>query len=392
MLHLIRTFHPVGHCHRGFHTSAVNCKVPDQTSYFQLLQKILNCKHSNPSFWRDPNVIAKVTPLCYNWRTEKMGEKWENEFVPYQNAISQIIEKTFVKYDPQCESTLEVGSGRFPITRFLSNTSHKDQIHLSEINTQCLHRLQKSHPNNTIRRVDLLSPNQTSRTYQTIVMNDVLNIFSPDELRKALRSIHQLLEPGGRLLHFSIRDSFFTAILDDLRIHKKDYLPIVDEYSTWNGVYVINRERLVDFITAQKANIVKETLREYMSLGPLLQNNLCIDLLTGKNLEMFFDLSKSLEEFQGLVSQKIVFEKEYRNTLQKELLNKDFTVLEFDEVEGMYTGPKREEQHKMWPKHNTFYIKQMLQKLCFDSNIPEGYVQENAVVHVLVAQKQRELI
>lgn len=383
MMHLIRTFRPLGHCPRAFHTEN---KAPNQNPYFQLLQRVFEFKYSHPPFYRDPDQVATIPILPHNWRGREIGN-WKNELNPFKNAISQGIEETVSKYDPECASTLEIGSGRYSIIPFLPNARNKDQIHLSDINTLCLHSLRKTYPKNTIRRVDLLAPNQTSRTYQTILMSDVLNIFSPDELSKALKSIHQLLEPGGLLLHFSVREPIFTSTLDTLRMNRENYLPIINEHSLWDGVYVIDRNRFIDFIFAQKTDLVTKVLLEYMSLGSLLQSDLNIELLARPELQLFFDLSESIKKFEGLVTRTILFEKEYLDTLREELNKRNFTVLEFDERECKYDGPKREEQHKMWPNHNVFRINKMFQVCRKDCKIPEGQVLENAFVHVLVAQK-----
>src|SRR5690242_2227571 len=162
MMHLIRTFRLVGQCHRVFHTSATNF-APDQNPYFQLLQKILECKYSHHPSYRDPDRVANAPVLPHNWRTREI-ENWKNELSPFKNAIGRVVEKIVSEYDPECASTLEIGSGRYSIIPFLPNTRNKDQIHLSDINTLCLHCLRETYPDNTIRRVDLLSPNQTART------------------------------------------------------------------------------------------------------------------------------------------------------------------------------------------------------------------------------------
>lgn len=352
-----------------------------------MLQKIANSKSFiNPSLSAyDFELIKEGCSI--SWRSLEIEKNAEMEMKPYQNALSQIVERTIAEYNPKLESMIEIGSGRYPITHFLPNFQNKDQIHLSEFNTNCLRLLKKRQPENTIRQINILSPNQTKRAYQTVVMSDILNIFSKDELGKALRGVDKLLEPGGHLIHFSMRSPIFIETIDNLEKAQLKYIPIVDQYNLWQGVYVINREKLLDFIFALKTDLMRKVLLEYMSLNPFLQNEFCLENLGTSNLQMFYDLSKPLEEHSGLVTEKILFEERYRENLKMKLDERNFTILEFQDKEGRYCGPPSEVQFTEYPKANTFFIKQMIHLHSFNDKMPLGQIQEQAVAHVLVAQK-----
>lgn len=359
---------------RVFHFSTRNAPLP----YAETLRKIIEFKRNT----YDPSTAFDQR----YWRTLGMDEKWEKEMQPYQNALSSVVEETIATYNPELTSVIEIGSGKFPITQFLSNHPKKEEIHFSDYNVSCLHELKKNYPKNTIRQVNILSPRQTALTYQTVVMNDVLNSFSEDEVGKALISVNKLLKPGGHLIHFSMREPIFVDVLDCLKKAQASYLPIVDQHNLWHGVYVINRKVLVDYIFALKSDLMRDILCKYMALGPYVQDFFCAEYLGTSDLQIFSDLSKSIEKNPCLVEQKIVFEERYRQNLVKQFVKHNYHLLEFREKEGNYSGPAIEERY--WgPKANTFFAKQMVRLHSFDPTLPPGQVKEQAIIHVLVAQK-----
>ncbi len=99
------------------------------------------------------------------------------------------------------ERILEVGSGTGNMTRFLMARADVTATDMDERYLDTLRILFGHHPNVNVRFMDLgkpAPPEITARRYDTIVCLNVLEHVEDD--MSALRRLHALLEPGGRLV------------------------------------------------------------------------------------------------------------------------------------------------------------------------------------------------
>ncbi len=96
---------------------------------------------------------------------------------------------------------LEVGSGTGVMTRYLSAREHLVATDLDEQYVELLKRTYADKPNVEVRRLDLAqlgTDGLRDRRFDTIVCSNVLEHVEDDA--SALRAMHQLLAPGGRVV------------------------------------------------------------------------------------------------------------------------------------------------------------------------------------------------
>jgi SAM-dependent methyltransferase len=312
-----------------------------------------------------------------------------DELKPYRRAIRQITEDIFRKYCMNSASILEVGSGTFPITELLPHLpeAFKSRIDFSDISDKSLQFLKEQYPQTNIQKFDILSGSPTERTYERVVMVDVLNLFSRDQLEIAFKNISQVLCPGGIFLHFSIRETFYNHVLDEFIGSGTVFFPLFG--ATWKEAYIIRKSDVEDLIRELKAEYIylKEILTEYISLSATERLNFCTERFASREIKIFQEIIDCLERFKFSNLQRISFEERYQSRLKRVASTSGFNLLEFQEKEAYFLGARVETAHHRYQDINLFAIDRLLRRRERLRELSPELVQEESKIHVMAAQK-----
>lgn len=375
--------------HKMFHSS----KAPlDSTSppYFQLVQTAAEFKKIPP--------LASI--LNQEMEEELKKTMWDelstptegvHELAPYRRAIGQIVERTLGKYTSHTDSILEIGSGLFPIIEYLPKRESKNLVQLSDVSEKSVNFLKTRYLDAPVKQLDIFSPHVTSPTYHCVVMSDVLNTFQDHEFNRALKNIHNILKAGGHFIHFSIRESFFLYTLDEYKDDNLVYLPLVDKNNLWCGIYLVNLTDFLSFIQglAPAFRDLQEFLLEYSSLSPAGRDALCFSRMQEESgsLAPFKSLSEDLEKL-NCPAKKILFEAHFQERLKRSLNKSKFRIIESQEHKNTYVGPRCPDSHESASKTNLYSINRINRRMeHIDGGLAPNHVREDAVIHVVVAQK-----
>lgn len=382
---------------RMFHTSSIPFQTSHPNPYHHLMEdlKTINLTTNRATFAplsdREHEFLSEIT-TTQHWRTLPIQSNWTDELKPFRRAIAQIIEPTFAQHCPHFDSVLEIGSGTFPIRELLPNVSAEDKsrITLSEINEERIQFLQDRYPDSRVQEFDVLAGQKTGASYERVVMSDVLNIFSNSHLERAFKTIYKTLSPGGILLHFSIRIPFFNFTLDEFRDPNLVWIPIVGEESAWKGVCVVRKADLILFAEQlnHEHNSIKKILNEYIPLSHMERESLCLEYHQKNDMVVFQDFVNCLEKFHCPGIKKVYFNEHYHERLKLAAITSGLQLLEFQEKEGYFIGPRSEGLHLTHPENNAFTIEAMLTRMHYlNRGFSPELVHEQAKIHVLAAQK-----
>ena len=216
---------------------ATDLNLTDMETCYKMMtsQVAKSLKLRSDRFGMEPEMTAKIARLGYRvyevpisyhgrdyWEGKKIGWKdgfealWtivkyafvddeENEHAGYRilqrmQKVSRYNRWMWSQLEPFVgRRVLEVGSGVGNMTRFMLRRERLIATDLSEKYLQVLRQLCGVYPHVTVTRFDLgAAPPFAGERLDTVVCLNVLEHVQEDE--QALRSLYDLLEPGGRLV------------------------------------------------------------------------------------------------------------------------------------------------------------------------------------------------
>lgn len=316
-------------------------------------------------------------------------EKMSDELRPVQVPLSIIIGVKLGQYSPGPGQILEIGSGYFPVTEH-AVIFPKERFHLSDRLPACVEHIKKTYPGQTVSLFDVHAPadGQIEGSFQTIVMCDVMNTFTSEQIKTAARSVYNRLEPGGYLLNFSIRETVFLHLIDEAEKNGYLFCPFMDVQGLWTGVYTIEKGEFSAQVKKLKLEhtSIQTVLTEYASLDPAMRQSLFLPYCEGdhSSVPYFKLLADGFQMLKCPSIQLIYFDTEHFRSMNEVLQTVGFKLIESQKESRSCVGP-RSQRHP--PNGNRFSFNSAEHKVDFDKDLDAGLVEENATVHVIVAQK-----
>lgn len=328
------------------------------------------------------------------WRSPEYAFTGFEELNPYMRAIGKIIDPLFSTYANKKKEVLEIGSGCKPFMEFLPDQTQetKDRIHLSDVNLHAIDYLKKNYPDNAadcldIQHIPLKPP---PPTYRTIVMNDVFNVFSAKELKKTCDGIYRLLEPGGHLISFCIRESFYNHTMDTYKDRSWVYFPDVDKNGTWTGIHLFKRQVFAKAVESLAADddLSKQLLKEIADLSGRDRSLFFITSVKAPNQSGWLAMiASAAAKLKTTEYEKLNFEEEFQKRLKSALQKQKFIIKLFKEIGDSYVGERTASEHFAYPDKHYFSINRQNRTKCFLGVLPQGKILEQAVVFAVVCQK-----
>lgn len=160
-----------------------------------------------------------ILPDHEDYRSEGLDEiyKYERDHPWFHHRLN-VICKTFAKYVEKSEDILEVGAGTGHTARGLRADGYAS-ISLGEIHTNGL-LYAKQYGIDRLYQFDLRTP-PFREHFDVVALFDVLEHIEEDEL--AVRSIHGMLRPGGRVVLTVPAHRWLYSRIDELSSHHRRY-------------------------------------------------------------------------------------------------------------------------------------------------------------------------
>jgi glycosyltransferase involved in cell wall biosynthesis len=173
--------------------------------------------------WRD-GVPAVWTILRYAWVDDEENERAGYRILLRMQKLRRYNRWMWEQLAPHVgRRVLEVGSGVGNMTRFLASRDRVIATDLDEKYLVILRNLFGTYPHMSVERLDLNGPDLPGRGehIDTVLCLNVLEHIEDD--RGALRRIHDLLEPGGRLVLLVPAIASLYGTLDRALQHHRRY-------------------------------------------------------------------------------------------------------------------------------------------------------------------------
>ncbi|MES2121556.1 MAG: hypothetical protein V4492_02120 [Chlamydiota bacterium] len=321
------------------------------------------------------------------------------ESLRFQGALRSAYTKIFERYPPS-ENMIEVGSGYYPLIETIPSLAGK--VILSDHHEKYLNYLTQQFPDSRNQYFDLLQPLPLSMqgAFDTALMSDVLITLSREELEQAASTLFDLLPPGGRLLHFSVRDSSQSPVYKELTQQGYICCPWITSDERLVGIHAIKNEELIAAVESlgSSHSQLKQALRTYIDWPGQYRELFCFSELCEDHGDACWTNTRGLvASFNVLASafqmldcpslQQVPFDAFHEQMIHNALKRAGFGTLESSRTIGGYTGEKNKELHAT--DCNTFIINRGDYRQSYSSEISHGKATQIAYVYLLAMQKPK---
>jgi len=345
---------------------------------------------------QDPEVASTLVENSAETTSQTFLEEQRDqdarEMGLYQRAISQCVASILLQYNAM-HSMLDIGSGNKPIIEYLPTVSQalKDRVHLSDWNQGAVQRMQAKYPHNTAFTCDMTNLSGIQQgTYHSVVIHDVFNFLYRDFVKTTCQQVHRVLQAGGYFIQFCTRGLVPMSILDEFTADHLVYFPSIDSKFTWTGITVTDRTEFTQGLNADRAieDVDKGIFLTYVALSPRQRYAFC-GLASNSHMACVFERSaRCIKKWNLPSTRTIIFEPHFEAKIQESLVDVGFTVHKCEHILTSYIGPRNEASQGGKMLNKNMFCKDRAD--CGEATayvIPEGQVQEEVNMLVIVAQK-----
>ena len=309
---------------------------------------------------------------------------------PFRVAIGQLTKQVIARYCPKFEGILEVGAGELPLADDLPGLDQtvKDQIHISDVAPQRVNHFKKSRPSSTVMELDLLeiSNKIPARTYQCLVMRDVLSVLTYNDLDTALKEAACVLKENGVLIHFLFQEPFSIAALDSMVPKNRLFFPGTTE----NDFFTVDKTEFQERLK-QRADLdpVKKVLTTYFEMGTAEKEEFCTTYSSPGRREALRYLTDCLKELECTSLKPLNLVEDFASHALASLDRAGFEVMQNKNMVATAIVPRNQLHDN--PFAHLFSIDKGVRAEHFLGVLAAGMVQVKSIAHVIVAQKRLQI-